>query len=519
MSHSELRSQDKQVEVGHNVDTVLAQLEQKLESVGKYEKKKDEGPVLRPFSDVEQLTADYSTLLQEKMALKRQIWDLEENLSLEKKMTEVSISEKSDILNQKAEIEAAVLELEDKVKGIEVECKTRDEKLKEVVEKLNDTNKCYEKLREKSQETEKELQSKGNELAKTKTELNGYIAACSSANDSREKCELQLKLLSDAFQKMKQGKDWLEFQLKTLSDSRAKMQLEFEESKAEQNDKTSAILELQAENKNLTAKLVEVKFASGKEKNEILKGMEKVEEQILEHRACFAELEKENENLLLLLKERDRIINADEIKIKELINIVADAETKVKELIAEIHEKEGLLNSLKQDFSAVKAKMDECEELVRIKEEEKVSLLSKTAELDARIVALGGKVEAKESDLLRIVEEKATLEKQLEAANDERVEFERAASSLKNDMQKVNLIFEVMKKDLASKSSMLLAIDQKKQKLVMEMKDLHDYMSDQSQLQDELRFVSVISIFVLPTHNLSYFHRFGRLVEKSSCHY
>jgi len=441
----------------------------------------------KSVDNFEKLSTDYNKLLQEKIELKKAIWDLEENLSIEKKTLEVNQVEKSDILSQKKEIEATVLELEEKLKRFEVECKARDGKLKEMVEKLIDVNKHYEKLKDQLEKTEKELTSKGDELEKTKTELNGYISACNTANQSKEKCESQLKLLSEAFQKMKQGKDWLEFQLKTLSDSRGKMQLDFEESKAEQACKASAILELQAENTNLSAKLAEVSFASGKEKDEILKAMEKVEGQIIEYQAFFAELESKNEALHHLLKEKENVIHSDGVKIRELLDTVCDAEATEEKLRAEICEKENLLQSLKQDLNVVKLKLEEYEELIKTREKERVSLSSKNTELEERSLKLQDQIVNKESELTIVVEEKTSLEKQLEAANEEKSEFENAVVLLKNDMQKVNLIFQVMKKDLASKSSMLLTIDKKKEELLQEMKDLQDFLSNQSHMQEELR--------------------------------
>ena len=489
---NELLPMGMHLEEANYVDDFMVKLEYKLGQMEKRDKNSDLN--IKSFNDLEgrfdQLSTDYGNLLKEKMTLKKVIWDLEDSLSFEKKMVEVNQNEKCDIKNQKAEIEAAVSELEDKVKGFEKECNSRDAKLKEVVDKLDNRNKCYEKLKTQAAKTESELKIKSNELEKTKSDLSSYISACSDASESREKCELQLKMLSEAFQKLKQSKDWLEFQLKTLSDSRAKMQLEFEESKAEQNSKATAILELQAENKKLSAKLVEMNFASAKEKKEILKGMEKVEEEILEHRAYFSELEKKNENLVSLLKEKDIVIETDQMKIKDLIDIVTDAESKVKGLQEEVDAKERILKVLKVDFDDVKAKLQECEKIIRIREEEKMYLSSANTGLEERILGLEDKVKTKEEDLTSIVEEKASLEKQLEAANEEKIEFERAVIVLKNDMQKVNLIFHVMKKDLASKSSMLQAIDEKKEELLKEMKDLQDYMSEQSQVQEELRLVT-----------------------------
>ena len=490
-SHDAVLQRKVQSDMDSGVDTVMAQLEQKFESVGNSGKRRRENLIDKSVDNFEKLSTDYNKLLQEKMTLKKVIWDLEENLSIEKKTLEVNQVEKSDILSQKIEIEATVLELEEKLKGFEVECRARDGKLKEVIEKLVDVNKHYEKLKEELEKTEKELRSKGGELEKTKTELSGYISACSTANQRKDKCESQLKLLSEAFQKMKQGKDWLEFQLKTLSDSRARMQLEFEESKAEQTCKASAILELQAENKNLSAKLVEVSFASGKEKDEILKGMEKVEGQILEYQTFFTELESKNDRLLHLLKEKENVIDSDGVKIRELLDTVGNAEATEEKLRTEIYEKEHLLQSLKQEFSVVKLKLEEYEELIKTKEEERLLLSSKNTDLEERSLKLQDRIVYKESELSIVVEEKSSLEKQLEAASEEKNEFENAVVLLKNDMQKVNFIFQVMKKDLASKSSMLLTIDKKKQELLQEMKDLQDFLSDQSHMQEELRFVAI----------------------------
>lgn len=473
-------------------DELLENIEQKLKGMEKSDVKPSHQdlPVISSSyglqGQLEEFSSDYANLLKEKTALKKVIWELEESLSFERKMMEVNQIEKCDIQNEKDEIEAAVSDLEEKVKKFEAECNRRDSKLKDVVDKLNKMNKSYADLESRSSKTEENLKLKNEELRQTKTDLASYINACNKANENKDKSELQLKLLKDAFQQLKQSKDWLEFQLKTLSDSRAKMQLEYEEAKAEKNSKATKILELQAENNNLSAKLVEMNFASSKEKKDILKGMEQVEEEIVEYREFFTQLEKKNEALLYDLKEKDLIIQTDEVKIKELIDIVADAENKEKELKTEVNEKERMLEELKDELVELNSKLEEYENLIRLKDK---ALSARNTDLQEKVSELEEGMKVKEREVLDMVEEKESLKKQLEAANDEKIEFENAVVCLKQDMQKVNLLFHVMKKDLASKSSMLQAIDAKKIELLREMKDLQDYMSEQSKVQEELRFV------------------------------
>ena len=484
---------------GSNADAIMLQFEEKFSHMGRADKNTtmQRALSLKGSGELEgqlkELSSDYGKLLQEKSALKKVIWELEENLSCEKKLAEVNQCEKFSIQNEKKEIEAVVSDLEEKLQRFETECNLRDSKLKDVVDKLHKINASHDSLKTQSTRTKEELKAKVDELEKSKLELSSYISACNTANESKEKCEIQLKLLSGAFQKLKQSKDWLEFQLKSLSDSRAKMQLEFEESKAEENSKSATVLKLQAENKNLCAKLVEVNFVSAKEKKEILSGMEKVEEEIMEHRTSFVQLEKRNEMLLLLLKEKDVVIETEETKVKDLIGILADAERRAEELRQEIIEKEKLLKVLRENFDSVEGKLEEFERMGKEDKEKTTLLSSRNAELEGNISDLKGSIRTKDEAFLSIVSEKESLENKLLTAGEEKLEFEKAVMLLKKDMQKVNLIFHVMKKDLESKSSMLEAIDAKKVELLKQMKDLQDYMSQQSQVQEELRLVDFFS--------------------------
>ncbi len=96
-------------------------------------------------------------------------------------------------------------------------------------------------------------------------------------------------------------------------------------------------------------------------------------------------------------------------------------------------------------------------------------------------------IESKDADLKETSMKNSELEKQITLAQNEKEEFEKAARGLKSDMQKVDRIFQVMKRDLAAKSSMLGSIESKKMELVEEMKSLQRYLADQDEIQKELR--------------------------------
>ncbi|XP_065055170.1 myosin-3-like [Rhopilema esculentum] len=472
-------------------DNFLAELEQRLNTIDKKAPKSElvssSAVDSKLDSHIQALSSDYSILMKEKMKLKKIIWSLEEDLAAERKLLEIKNEEKIDIHEQKSQIEAVVLELEERLRNFETENERQDESLRETVEKLQRMNQAYDELKSKIFDTEEKFKRQNGELEKTKTELKGCISEAKTSNESKEKCESQLKMLSEAFQKLKQSKDWLEFQLKTLSDSRAKMQLQFEEAKTERNNKAIALSELQAENKKLSTKLAELNYASASEKSEIVKQMEIVENEIKEYDLLYARLEKENKTFSLLINERNKIIETNEAKIKELIEIVAAAEGKIEKLTTELSKRENTVEDMKNDMENTKAKIEEYERLVKELEEENTIEKSRIRELEQKMLNLQGEVDMKEERMSLLISEKEGLKKNLEAANEEKAEFESAALALKNDMQKVNMIFHIMKKDLASKSSLLQTIDAKKMELINEMKDLQEYMSEQGRVQNELR--------------------------------
>ena len=437
---------------------------------------------------VERLSSDYAVLVKDKIALQKSIWELEERLVVEKKSSEMNQEERMKSENERKDMEILISDLEKKLDGLASENDRKENKLKETVEKLAKMDKSVEDLKKKAEDSETKLIAKSKEIEIKKAELDEYFAATNAITKDKEKCELQLKLISEAFKKLKQSNDWLEFQLKTLSESRTKMELQFEETKAERNEKSKAVIQLQEENKRLSTRIVEANYSNVAEKKEILKEMERVESEMMEHRLYYCEVENSNEALTKSSSEQRDIISMHEGKIKELIDFIAMAEKTTEDLKSEVAAKEDALNKLISELDYCKSKVEELEILLQESNEDKSVLVQKINKSESEICDLKDKVASKDDQIHSLVKEKEELKTAVNVATIEKTEFENAARALKSDMQKIDLIFQVMKRDLASKSSMLQHIDAKKIELVKEMKDLQQYLVEQDKIEHQLRY-------------------------------
>ena len=438
---------------------------------------------------VERLSSDYAVLVKDKIALQKSIWELEERLVVEKKSSEINEEERMKVESERVEMETLISDLEKKLDGLASENNRKEDKLKETIENLAKMDRLVEDLKRKAENSESKLIAKSKEIEMRKTELDECIASTNVMTKDKEKCELQLKLISEAFKKLKQSKDWLEFQLKTLGESRTKMELQFEETKAERNEKSKAVIQLQEENKRLSTRIVEANYSNVAEKKEILKEMERVESEMMEHRLYYCEVEDRNETLTKLSVEQRDIISMHEGKIKELIDLIALAEETTRDLKSEVAAKEDALNKLISELDYCKLRVEELQRLLEDSNEDKSVLVQKINKSESEICDLKYKLASRDDQIHSLVNEKEDLKTAVNVATIEKTEFENAARALKTDMQKIDLIFQVMKRDLASKSSMLQNIDAKKIELVKEMKDLQQYLVEQDKIQNQLRYV------------------------------
>ena len=438
-------------------------------------------------SQVESFSSDYAVAMKEKLEMQRLIWDLEERLVAEKKFSEVRQSQNASVEDQKEELLITISGLEGKLLQLEKQSSERDVVICNAMRKLSVKETMCGELVGKIETLEGKIGLKGVELDDTKKELKECLKISAKTVEEKVRFEAEIKLVSTAFQKMRKNKEWLEFQLKTFQESRTRMGVDFEEIKAEVKEKKRTACLLQTENANLSRKLCERDFVSLTEKQEILKQMEKIETEITESESDYSELEKKQEFLNDALIEKNNTVEIHEKKIQELIGIVGEAEMIESDLREEILKKNNILNEMSEAMEDSEAKRGELEVIMKDMNIQHAFMNEKCSKLEEDMLKMNSVVEMRDLEVERLAKEKTDLETQLDLARNEKTEIENAAGKLKSDMQIVNRIFQVMKRDLAAKSLMLQNIDSKKLELVEGMRDLQTYLIDQDKVQSDLR--------------------------------
>ena len=141
--------------------------------------------------------------------------------------------------------------------------------------------------------------------------------------------------------------------------------------KVDLEEKRKTTSRLQAENSSLSKKIVDMGFSSVSEKEELMRNMKKVEEEILKSQRDYDELEDRYEFARSSLMEKDDIVGMQEGKIKELICIIATSEKLEGKLKSDIADKTVLVETLEQGINDNELRLVELEAALRDLKSEK----------------------------------------------------------------------------------------------------------------------------------------------------
>ena len=437
-------------------------------------------------SRLDSLTVEYSNLINERIVMQKKVWELEAALALEKKSNELIRKDNTEVVSRAEEMSERISDLQESLCKIEFEDLQKDRKIQEVITKLRKSENYCKNLSFKVVDTENKLSEKQKALELASSKLDKCLKSINIADDQKQKYESELQSLSESFKKLKQNKNWLEFQLRTLQESREKMELQVEGTKAQANEQESLALDLKAENTRLTSELVDCKHKSYSEKQEVLKDLEKVEEDVLRCMSKCKALMMQNRMLEKSLEEKEITVAVQDRKVKEIIQLMAETEEVAERLRNELEEKDKQISEFVKDKEIFDDTLKHYDNQIQEFKVQVSSLEQRVKEKDVEILEIKDEAAENTKKVEELENEKIELQQTLDIAKEEKKEFENATQALRDDMQKVDRVFHVMKRELAKKSAQLLDISEKKEAVLKEIASLQDYLLEQEATQKQL---------------------------------
>ena len=365
------------------------------------------------------------------------------------------------------ELKQSQSELENQLANLQRAYEEKGDHLDEAFERLKRADAAIQNLKQKLLFAEGEVTVREERVVLLQTEIESLRKMLEQARDQNEKFKRENLALNANIASLVDTKEWLQKQLKVAGEVQAKMQLETSELESSLAMKSHLVEELKGESARSNQQLAELQQSSLLEKAEILKHMETVQEGITQQNLAHKQLELDKQQM-------ERKMGAE---IESLKTRVSSAVKIEKELDAAKHDlvlKEGFLETI------VKEK-DETKEQLTLARESTEELKRHLSELEPEFKKAKRELKKAEVDLMekdsyieKLLEEKRTLEKSLEVANEERAACDNAICALRLDLEKVDRRFKMMKRELALKKGQLEETMRQKDGFVGELRSLRD---------------------------------------------
>lgn len=365
------------------------------------------------------------------------------------------------------ELKQSQSELENQVTNLQRAYEEKGDHLDEAFERLKRADAAIQNLKQKLLFAEGEVTAREERVVLLQTEIESLRKMLEQARDQNEKFKRENLALNANIASLVDTKEWLQKQLKVAGEVQVKMQLETSELESSLAMKSHLVEELKGEGARSNQQLAKLQQSSLLEKADILKHMETVQEGITQQNLAHKQLELDKQQM-----ERKMGAEIESLKLR-----VSSAVKIEKELDAAKHDlvlKEGFLETI------VKEK-DETKQQLTLARESTEELKRHLSELEPEFKKAKRELKKAEVDLMekdsyieKLLDEKRTLEKSLEVANEERAACDNAIYGLRLDLEKVDRRFKMMKRELALKKGQLEETMRQKDGFVGELHSLRE---------------------------------------------
>lgn len=418
---------------------------------------------------VESLQEEFANVLEDRKLLQTRLQAVERRLREELEKARQTEPIEASLVK---EIKQSQCELENQLANLQKAYEEKGDHLDEALERLKRANAAIQNLKQRLLLAEGGITEREERVGLLQTEIENLRKILEQARDQNEKFKRENLALNANIASLVDTKEWLQKQLKVAGEAQAKMQLETSDLESSLAMKTQLMEELKGESARSSQQLAELQKSSLLEKAEILKHMETVQEGIARQNLAHKQLELDKQQM-------ERKMGAEIESLMTRVSSVVEIE---KELDAAKHDlvlKEGFLETIVKEKDEMKERLtrslESTEEFKRHLNELEPEFQKSKRELK--------KAEAdlmeKDSYIEKLLEEKRTLEKNLEVANEERAACDNAIYALRLDLEKVDRRFKMMKRELALKKGQLEETLRQKDGFVCELRSLREGLEDE----------------------------------------
>ncbi|XP_076452821.1 uncharacterized protein LOC143288332 [Babylonia areolata] len=410
---------------------------------------------LKLEGQLEVLQEEAQATLQDRAQLHAQLASLQ--LKLRSGQQKADDAEKANLRAELERLRATRLDHEREALEVQHMLEEKLEELKVVTEDLFQSQDTVDKLQVRMKELRDDLQSREATVQALKSKIAELYVEVQTTLQSKMEADSDARMARNDLVSLVKAKEWYQEQLSTAHEVRAKLQSQLTQLQAQTVSQGSIVERLKLESGRLRQQLRESQERALREKEQLARHLEAIQHDMMEREAAFQEIQRER--LMIEDTFNTQVTTAEEEKnrLSSLLQLTTDLEGQVEQAQAHSRKRQEQVLALETQRMDLLKRAALLQEGLQEKEHLLEEAQQKLIEVESQVEAFRSTLAARDTELARLREDKASTEIALKAALQEKESVDRALGILKGDMGKVEKSFKQMRQELGTRVTELEA--------------------------------------------------------------
>lgn len=408
---------------------------------------------LKLEGQLEVLQDEAQTTLQQRAELQAQLASLQ--LKMKSGQQKAEDAEKLSLRAELDRLRSTRMEHEREAQEVQQMLEEKMEELKTVTEDLYQSQDSVDKLQVRMKELRDDLQARDVTVQALKGKIAELYVEVQTTLQSKMDADSDARTARNDLVSLVKAKEWYQEQLSTAHEVRAKLQRQLTQLQAQTVSQGMIVERLKMESARLRQQLRESQERALREKEQLARHLETIQNDMMEREAAFQEIQRERLMIEDTFNTQVSTVEEEKSRISSLLQLTSDLESQLERAHANSKKKQEQVFSLENEQMDLMKKLALAQEVLVEKEKLLEEVNQKVIEVESQLDGYVKMLAAKDTELLKLREEKATTEIALKAALQEKESVDKALDMLKGDMGKVEKSFKQMRQELGTRSAEL----------------------------------------------------------------
>ncbi|KAK7483734.1 hypothetical protein BaRGS_00025055 [Batillaria attramentaria] len=416
---------------------------------------------LKLEGQLEVLQDEAQTTLQQRAELQAQLASVQ--LKMKSGQQKTDDAEKASLHAELDRLRSTRIEHEREAQEVQQMLEEKMEELKTVTEDLYQSQDTADKLQVRMKELRDDLQAREVTVQALKGKIAELYVEVQTTLQSKMDADSEAITARNDLVSLVKAKEWYQEQLSTAHEVRAKLQRQLTQLQSQTVSQGAIVERLKMESARLRQQLRESQERALRDKEQLARHLETIQNDMMEREAAFQEIQRERLMIEDTFNTQFSTVEEEKSRISSLLQLTSDLETQLEQAHNNTKKKQEQVFALENEQMDLMKKLTLAQEVLVEKEQSLEEVNQKLIEVESQLEGYVKMLTAKDAELLKLREDKATTEIALKAALQEKESVNKALDMLKGDMGKVEKSFKQMRQELGTRS-VELETAQKQQK-------------------------------------------------------